>query len=242
MHEQKHPKIYIAFLIFSLLLAALLFLTSATVYAVSSDYPREASEAASNPSAEESSAESSSASSENLQQLKQSAEKQVQQAKSEQEVREAYQKFQGQAKQVKQKSVIVKQQISVPKQRKAALTGRSLPARTQNQAASPALKSTSKEVRKTSSHKKTVKKASEKEKPKRKLIRNKKRVEQTSKNRVQTKTNHQKTAENRASNPYPALVMLSLFLSFAMIRLSVFGGNNGIEINFIELQRKEGGA
>ena len=241
MHEQKHPKIYIAFLIFSLLLAALLFLTSATVYAVSLDYPREASEAASKPSAEESKAESSSASSE-MQQLKQSAEKQVQQAKSEQEVRETYHNFQKQAKQVKQQSAKETRQISKPKQRRAALTGRSLPARTQNQAASPDLKSTSREARKTSNHKKTVKKASEKEKPKRKLSRNKKQMEQTSKNRVQTKTNRQKAAENGASNPYPALVILSLFLSFAMIRLSVFGGNNGIEITFMELHKKEGGA
>lgn len=238
MHEHKHPKIYIAFLIFSLLLAILLFLTSATVYAVSSDYPKEEQ----TEKAETCVQDQIISSSDDMNSLKQNAEKQIQNAQSEQEVRAAYQTFQRQAKRVKQKSVIVKHQISVPKQRKAALTGRSLPARTQNQAASPDLKSTSREAQKTSSHKKTVKKASEKEHPKRKLSRNKKQMEQTPKNRVQTKTNRQKTAENRASNPYPALVILSLFLSFAMIRLSVFGGNSGIEITFMELHKKEGGA
>lgn len=243
MHEQKHPKIYIAFLIFSLLLAALLFLTSATVYAVSSDYPREASEAASKPSAEENKAESSSASSENLQQLKQNAESQVQKAQSEQEVREAYHNFQKQAKQVKQQSAKETRQISKPKQRRAALTGRYHAGRMQNRAASSELKSTSRKVHTTSNHQEQRKKTSKKVKPYKKHSRKKIQVDQTSKKRIQTKTTRPKTAEERTTNnPYPALVMLSLFLSFAMIRLSVFGGNSGIEITFMELHKKEGGA
>jgi hypothetical protein len=238
MHEQKHPKIYIAFLILSLLLAILLFLTSATVYAVSSDYPKEEQ----TEKAENCVQNQVNSSSSDMNSLKKSAEKQIQNAQSEQEVREAYQTFKSQAKQVKAKPA--KQKISVQKQQKTA------PAATYSEKnvyrpvsnGSVSLKSTIKKPQKTTRRNKTKKKASDKKTITRKQKLEKKHVKETSKSHVQKKTNRPKTAEDRnENNPFPALFMLSLFLSYAMIRLSVFGGNNGIEITFIELHRKEGG-
>lgn len=238
MHEHKHPKIYIAFLIFSLLLAILLFLTSATVYAVSSDYPKEDQ----TEKAETCVQDQVNSSSSDMNSLKKSAEKQIQNAQSEQEVREAYQTFKSQAKQVKAKPA--KQKISIQKQQKTA------PAATYSERnvhrsifkGSASLKSTFTKPQKTTRRNKTQKKASDKKTITRKQKLEKKHVKETSKSHVQKKTNRPKTAEDRnATNPFPALFMLSLFLSYAMIRLSVFGGNNGIEITFIELHRKKGG-
>lgn len=239
MHEHKHPKIYIAFLIFSLLLAILLFLTSATVYAVSSDYPKEEQTEKAKTCVQDQIISSS----DDMNSLKQNAEKQIQNAQSEQEVRAAYQTFQRQAKRVKAKPA--KQKISIQKQQKTApattFSERNVHRSISNGSAS--LKSTIKKPRKTARHNKTKRKAKASNKKTSTKEQNlKKHVKETSKTHVQTKTNRPKTAEDRnAANPFPALFMLSLFLSYAMIRLSVFGGNNGIEITFIELHRKEGG-
>lgn len=212
MYDKRHPKIIISFLIFSLLLAALFFLTGATVYAATQD----------------------------MQKLKQDTEEKIQNAQSETEVREIYQEFEKQAASLNkvQSSNPVKRAVSQsPEKNEVSSSKKNTAVKTQNTASTAQTYAVKKN---TVPSKTETASASRKQNIKRKksAVRH---AEPKPIKKVPVKNikrNHPVRAEQKEMNSCPALVVISLFLAFAMVRLSVFSGS-GIEITYITLSKKE---
>lgn len=214
MYDKKHPKIIISFLIFSLLLASLFFLTGATVYAATQD----------------------------MQKLKQDTEAKIQNAQSEKEVREIYQKFEKQAESLNkvQSNTPVKRAVSQsPENNVGSSQKKNTVVKTQN-TASTAQAAAVKEKKNTVSSKTETASADRKKITPRKKSAVRKVVPKPKK-KVPEKTikrNHPVRTEQKEMDSCPALVVISLFLAFAMVRLSIFSGS-GIEITYITLSKKE---
>lgn len=212
MYDKKHTKLIISLLICTLLLTALFFLTGATAYAATQD----------------------------MQKLKQNTEVQIQKAQSEKEVREIYQKFE------KQAASLDKVQSNTPAKHTSNYSSE------QNKVSSTqknAVTATQKESAASHEEKKAVNTASAKTEKtsinrKKTAARKKSSAVKTNNKSVKTapvrkvKRNHPVRAEQKEMDFCPALVVISLFLAFAMVRLSIFGGS-GIEITYITLSKKE---
>lgn len=163
-----------------------------------------------------------------MNQIKQDAINRVQQARNEKEVREEYQDFLKQAKQEKNhpahKSPCVQSNKGVVQTRNASRQ------RTSRQfvAKSPAVKKTHKPATKIR-RKKPVKKQEQK----------------NHENEVKEKKNvcpAQESSQNKhgngnrsANDPFPALILISSFLSYALVKLSTIGRSTSTSVTFIEL-------
>lgn len=161
-----------------------------------------------------------------MDQIKQNAVNRIQQAESEKEVREEYQDFLKQAEQTKKH----------PAHRKPCARTYNKPTRVSR----PPSQQTSRQfVAKLPAEKKTHKPTTKlrRKKPvkkqEKKIIKNEAKEK---KNVCPTKKSKERTHNNSsASDPFPALVLISSFLSFALVKLSTIGRSTSASVTFIEL-------